>query len=199
MTDAPPPDRTDVGLAPGKGVDAPEAPVDESPADEGPVDESPADEPGVEDLEDAALAVEDDLVKLVEERDEYLALARRVQADFENFRKRMLRQGADERERGAGLLVEKLLPALDAFDAALALDEAKDHLRPIYDVLMDVLEKETLTLVYPVGEPFDPTVHEAVVHEPGEGGEEPTVVEVLRSGYLWKGKVLRAALVRVRG
>ena len=152
-------------------------------------------------LEEAASAVEDDLARFVSERDEYLALAKRVQADFENFRKRMLKQGADERDRGSTTIVEKLLPVLDACNGALAHDDAKPHVRPLYDLLMDVFEKEGLELVYPVGEPFDPTRHEAVMHEADDDpeGGPPTVSEVLRSGYLWKGKVLRPAMVKVKG
>jgi molecular chaperone GrpE len=124
-----------------------------------------------------------------------------VQADFENFRKQTIKRNTDLVERAAEGLVDKLLPALDAFDAALAHDDAKPHVRPIYDALMDILEKEGLTVVYPAGELFDPQLHEAVLHEPA-GDEElegPTVTEVLRAGYEWKGRVLRPALVRVKG
>jgi molecular chaperone GrpE len=149
------------------------------------------------DVEEAASAVEADLAALESQRDEYLALARRVQADFENFRKRSMKQGAEERERGAATLVERLLPVLDACDAALT--HGHDDVKPIYDVLMDVLEKEGLSLVYPVGEPFDPNLHDAVMHEPAEDGGPPVVSEVLRSGYTWKGRMLRAAMVKVRG
>ncbi len=161
--------------------------------------EEDAADPDGADLEEAASVVEDDLVRLVSERDEYLALAKRVQADFENFRKRMLKQGADERDRGATTLVEKLLPILDACDGALTHDDAKPHVRPIYDLLMDVFEREGLEVVYPLGEPFDPKLHEAVMHEAGDDGGQATVSEVLRSGYLWKGKVLRPAMVKVKG
>jgi molecular chaperone GrpE len=148
-------------------------------------------------VDEAASAVQADLDALIAQRDEYLGLARRVQADFENFRKRSMKQGADERERGASEIVERLLPVLDACDGALT--HGHDDVKPIYDVLMDVLEKEGLQLLYPAGESFDPNVHEAVLHEPGEPGETPIVTEVLRSGYIWKGRVLRAAMVKVKG
>jgi molecular chaperone GrpE len=151
----------------------------------------------IDEIEEAAEAVETDLAALAAQRDEYLGLARRVQADFENFRKRTMKQGAEERERGSAAIVERLLPVLDACDGALT--HGHDDVKPVYEVLMDVLEKEGLALVYPVGEEFDPTLHEAVMHEPADGAEPPTVVEVLRSGYTWKGRVLRAAMVKVRG
>jgi molecular chaperone GrpE len=188
-------ERDVVSEAPAETIDAP------GRAPEGTID-APGDAVDADaDVEAAAAAVEADLEAIVSERDEYLALARRVQADFENFRKRMLRQGADERERGAALIAEKLLPVLDACDGALAHDESKPHVRPIYDALMDVLEKEGLTVVYPAGEPFDPTVHEAVIHEPAGAEDEsgPVVSEVLRTGYRWNDRVLRPAMVKVRG
>ena len=68
---------------------------------------------------------------------------------------------------------------------------------PIAKALVEVLEKQGLVKLAPEGEAFDPNHHEAVAHEPGEG--EPVVTEVLRPGYVWKGRVLRPAMVRVRG
>jgi molecular chaperone GrpE len=159
--------------------------------------DEPAAPAGELDVDEAASAMEADLEALVVQRDEYLSLARRVQADFENFRKRTMRQGADERERGAANLIEKLLPVLDACDGALT--HGHDDVKPVYDLLMDVLEKEGLELLFPVGEPFDPNLHDAVMHEPAEEGETATITEVLRSGYTWRGRVLRPAMVKVKG
>lgn len=148
-------------------------------------------------LEEAAEALESDLDVLAAQRDEYLALAQRLQAEFENYKKQAMRRNTDVVEGAGSRLAEKLLPVLDACDAALT--HGLDDVKPVYDALMDVLEKEGLTLLYPSGEPFDPTVHEAVMHEPGEDGAAPVVAEVLRSGYQWKGRVLRAAMVKVKG
>jgi molecular chaperone GrpE len=189
--------------SPPSGTDADDEPDAGAAGHDGPTDADDLDidfDPDVE-LAEAADAVEADLAAIVAERDDYLAALRRVQADFENFRKQTIKRNTDLVERAAEGLVEKVLPALDAFDAALSHDDAKPHVRPIYDVLMDILEKEGLTVLYPAGELFDPQLHEAVLHEPAgdEQLEGPTVTEVLRAGYQWKGRVLRPALVRVKG
>ena len=158
---------------------------------------------GDDELEQAAAAVEADLdlAQVVAQRDDYLDALRRVQADFENFKKQNIRRNTEIVERAAEGIVHKLLPVLDAFDGALA--HGSDDVKPIYDVLMDILEKEGLTLVYPVGETFDPVRMEAVAHEaagPDDDTRGETVVtEVLRSGYSWKGRVLRPAMVKVKG
>jgi molecular chaperone GrpE len=129
------------------------------------------------------------------ERDEYLELSRRVQADFENYKKRIIRQQTEHLERAAAALIEKLLPVLDSMELALAHDSA--DLEPIHRSLMGVLEAEGLERIDPLGKPFDPNEHEAVAHEAGEEG--PVVAEVLRPGYRFKGRVLRPAMVKVRG
>ena len=140
----------------------------------------------------AALKV---LVKRYEtERNEYLQQMQRVKADFENYRKRMLRQQTEHLERAAEALVEKLLPVLDNFDAAVAHSTGFEQ---VHASLMSTLAKEGLERIHPEGKPFDPAEADAVAHEDGDGG--PMVAEVLRSGYRWKGRVVRPAMVRVRG
>jgi len=143
-------------------------------------------------LEDAI----SDLEKVTAERDEYLDLARRVQAEFENFRKRTEAQRVELAARAAEHLVAELLPVLDACDAAVA--HGAEDVAPVSSALFGALEKQGLEKVDKVDVPFDPNVHEAVLSEPGSGGGEPEVVEVMRAGYLWKGRVLRAAMVKVR-
>jgi molecular chaperone GrpE len=140
------------------------------------------------------------------ERDEYLDALRRLQADFENFRKRTQRQQAEQVERAAENLIAGLLPALDAFDLArahLGDQEANSPegraLLQASALLADTLSKEGLERVEDTGSPFDPTTHEAVEHAEGSDAEGPVVDEVLRVGYRWKGRVLRPAMVRVRG
>ena len=128
------------------------------------------------------------------QRDEYLATAQRTQADFENFRKLAQRRLDDEVQRSLGGFVDRLLPVLDACDGALAHGSAEAE--PIMTALLTALEKEGLVRIDPVGEPFDPAVADAVVHEPGGGGEH-VVSEVLRPGYVWQGRVLRPAMVKV--
>jgi len=132
------------------------------------------------------------------EREEYLDALRRLQADFENYKKRVAKQQADFAARAAEALVEKLLPALDVADLAIA-HGGGEEVKQIWTALLEPLEREGLERIDPAGGPFDPTRHDAVAHEPGEGDEGPQVAEVLRAGYAWKGRVLRAAMVKVRG
>jgi molecular chaperone GrpE len=163
-------------------------------------------------------SVVDDLDDLLftarRERDEYLDLSRRVQADFENYKKRMIRQQTDHLERAAEDLVTKVLPVLDAFDLARAHlgagDELSDEGKALVagsTLLADTLTREGLERIGVAGEPFDPTTHEAVDHAPAPASAEgdaaasagPVVDDVLRAGYRWKGRVIRPAMVRVRG
>jgi molecular chaperone GrpE len=135
-----------------------------------------------------------DLERLASERDDLLATLQRTQADFENHRKQAQRRLQDEVDRRVGALVERLLPVLDACDSALAHDATE--VEPVAGALLLALEKEGLSRIDPSGRPFDPAVAEAVVHEPGGGGEH-VVSEVLRTGYTWQGRVLRPAMVKV--
>jgi molecular chaperone GrpE len=151
-----------------------------------------------------AEAVNEDLVR---ERDEMRALAQRVQADFENYRKRMLREQTVLAERASESIVEQLLPVLDNFELALlSLDDADEKVRKgvelVYADFLAVLERAGLQRIPTDGEPFDPEVHEAVAHEAGgqgSGSDHPTVVETMREGYRLKGRVLRPAMVKVAG
>ena len=145
----------------------------------------------VQEAEQAVLA---DLARMAAERDDYLDQLRRTKADFENYRKRILRQQTEHLERAAEALAEKLLPVLDTFDAALVHGEGFEQ---VHAALVSTLEKEGLERIAPEGKPFDPNESDAVAHEEGDGG--PVVTEVLRPGYRWKGRVLRPAMVRVRG
>ena len=154
--------------------------------------------------------VEAELDTVKRERDEYLDMVRRVQADFENYKKRMVRQQTDLLERAAEQLVVRLLPVLDAFDLARAHLEAEGSpegkaLLQAAGLLSDTLAKEGLERMQDDGVVFDPTTHDAVEHQPAEAGEEsdsagqPLVTEVLRPGYRYKGRVVRPAMVKVRG
>jgi molecular chaperone GrpE len=149
----------------------------------------------------AAADVEEDLGELArvsQQRDEYLDALRRLQADFENYKKRMIRQQTEHLERAAAGLVEKLLPVFDTVDLAVA-HGGGEEVKQIWTALFDALEREGLERIDPAGGPFDPTLHDAVAHEPGDGGSEPEVSEVMRAGYRWKGRVLRPAMVKVKG
>ena len=149
------------------------------------------------DVEQAEAAVEQDLdvARLARERDDYLDALKRLQADFENYKKRVLKQQTEHLERAAEGLVEKLLPVLDTFD--LAMKHGGDGLDQVQGQLMAALEKEGLERIEPLGKPFDPNDSEAVAHEEGDDG--PVVSEVMRTGYRFKGKLLRPAMVKVKG
>jgi molecular chaperone GrpE len=147
----------------------------------------------------------DPVVTLEKERDEYLLALQRTQADFENYRKRIQRMQDEQSARAASALVTKLLPVLDILDLAQAhqnessaeSDDAK-ALSAARSMLLDVLGKEGLERLDDATVPFDPAVHDAVARTDGEGGEV-VIDQILRSGYRWRGQVLRPAMVSVRG
>jgi molecular chaperone GrpE len=173
---------------------------------------------------DDVFADDDPLALALNQRDEYLDSLRRLQAEFENYKKRVVKQQADQVARAAVSLVEKVLPVLDTLDLAtqhLGDAESADGraLLAVTSQLHDVLAKEGLERIDPLGEQFDPTAHEAVGHLPAEdaptgahpgdpegaadGGlrasSEPVVGQVMRPGYRWHGAVVRPAMVMVRG
>ena len=146
----------------------------------------------------------DPLVEACRQRDEYLDALRRLQADFENYRKRVQRQQEESVSRAGDRLVLSILPALDAFDLAAAHLVGDDQVSPggfiqAVALLRDTLAKEGLEQVGSVGDPFDPTAHEAVEHVDDGGEAGPTIDTVLRAGYRFGGRVIRPAMVKVRG
>ncbi len=136
-----------------------------------------------------------DVAAVIAERDQYKDTAMRVQADFENYRKRSAVQAAGDLDRATGRLAEAFLPVLDAAEAAYL--QHPDEIGPLLNVLLVELKKQGLEALDLESQPFDPEVADAVAHEPGDGGEV-VVAEVLRSGYRWKGRTLRPAMVRTR-
>lgn len=195
---------TDAGTS--EGVEDPLGPPAGDPFDgtdstDEPVAEPSGEAPAPGRIEVGSATVEelvDLLEKSVAERDEYLDALRRNQADFENYRKRAAKQVADDSARAVESLVDKLLPVLDACDAAV--HHGATEVGPVYATLLSALEKEGLARISPHGEAFDPNQHEAVMHEPAQEGDDGTVVsDVMRAGYAWKGRVLRPAMVKVRG
>ena len=147
------------------------------------------------DVLEAEGAVEHDVQALLVERDSFKDIALRLQADFDNYRKRVATQQADEVQRATGKFADALLPVLDACEAAFVQHPAE--VEPIFNLILGQLKKLGLETMNLHEQPFDPNLAEAVMHEAGDG--EPVVSEVLRSGYLWNGRVLRAAMVKVRG
>ena len=146
---------------------------------------------GVADQEESLPSIEE----LLAQRDGYLSDLQRVTAEFANYRRKAAERQKETVAVAAAGIVEKMLPVLDACEAAVA--QGAEDVVPIRDALFGALEKEGLSRLDDPGAPFDPTCHEAVVHEPGEG--EAVIAEVLRAGYRWNSRVLRPAMVKVRG
>ena len=148
--------------------------------------------------------VERDLAELLSdverERDEYLELAQRTKADFENYRKRVAREAQQAEVRGLGSLASRLVPVLDNLERALEHSDAgsaaslAEGVRLVYEELAGVLRGAGIEAYSPTGEAFDPDWHEAVMTRPGEEGQ---VLEVLEKGYRLDGTVLRPARVIV--
>ena len=136
-----------------------------------------------------------DVPALLAERDEFKSIAQRVQAEFENFRKQANIRAQADADRATGRLAEAFLPVLDAAEAAFL--RHPDEVGPLLNQMLTELKKQGLESLDLDGQLFDPEVAEAVAHEPVDGGE-PLVAEVLRSGYQWKGKTLRAAMVNTK-
>jgi len=160
---------------------------------------------GVSPPEDSeASALEQDIGELQEkarERDEYLALAQRAQADFENYRKRVSKDVATAEAKGVAKLARELLPALDNLGIALRSGETGEEfvkgIELVYAELTAALERLGVEAYSPEGERFDPNLHEAMAKQPVDGAEPGTVVEVYQRGYRLNGTVLRPARVVV--
>ena len=192
-----------------QGAPKPSVPVGEPEAPVGPTSTSE------EEAEDHELLLEADLEQLTakaEKADEYLELAQRTRADFENYRKRAAREAAAAQERGITKLAKELLPAVDNLDRAVqaaatvgADGGAGDNgtatlvsgIKLVHEDVIAALARAGIEGFSPVGEPFDPQVHEAVAQVPIEGAESGTVVEVYQRGYRLGEFVIRPARVVV--
>jgi len=145
----------------------------------------------------------DELVAVAAQRDEYLALAQRTQADFENYRKRVARESALAQERGVAKLAVELLPAIDNLDRALQSaaqdDPLLDGVRLVRQELSAALARVGVEAFSPLGESFDPAMHEAMAttQQGADGAASGTVVEVYQSGYRLGENILRPARVVV--
>ena len=133
--------------------------------------------------------------------EEYLNLAQRVQADFDNFRRRNQSVRADAFEDGARELVKTLLPVVDNLERALAAESTDDTLKAgvamVHKQLMDVLQKRGVEVIDRPGEVFDPNLETAVLQGTEDDGEKGTVCQVLQKGYRMGGVILRSAMVKV--
>jgi molecular chaperone GrpE len=136
--------------------------------------------------------------------DDYIDRIKRLQADYDNYRKRTIKEHLEHIKRANKDLVSKLLPIIDNFELALdagkKLEKNDDFYRGIkmiHDKLIEMLEKENVTVIEPVGEEFDPKVCEAAVTEAVKDVDEGKVLEVLRKGYMIDDFVIRPAVVKV--
>jgi molecular chaperone GrpE len=152
------------------------------------------------------------LAAKAEKAEEYLALAQRTQADFENYRKRATREAKAAQERGAVKLALALLPAIDNLDRALAhaddvVADSADNgaaslvagLKHVHADVIAALGNVGIERYSPEGEPFDPQYHEAVAQQPIEGAQPGVVIEVFQRGYRMGDNVVRPARVVVAG
>jgi molecular chaperone GrpE len=154
-------------------------------------------------------AIEEDLEEITaraKKADEYLALAQRTKADFENYRKRAARETAAAQERGVAKLAKELLPAVDNLDRAL---EAAQHdgdngastlvsgIKLVHADVLAALSRAGIERFEPTGEQFDPQRHEAIAQQPVEGAQSGTIVEVYQRGYRLGDFVIRPARVVV--
>jgi len=176
-------------------------------------DEQPM--PGVAPVEssgsDAALAaapapeagLAEQVQKLVAEKQDLTNTLVRLQADFENYRKRIEKERDQAKHRGVEHLIEQFLPVLDGFDRALAAhdDPAYEEYRKGFELirkqLWDVLAKQGVHRIESVGKEFDPNVHHAIEHVPTTDYPDGAVIDELQPGYTFHHRVLRPAMVRV--
>jgi molecular chaperone GrpE len=185
-------------FSPEVGADAPTTPTPEGGAQEP--------EAAVVDGQSAEVDVVA-LADKAQKADEYLELAQRTRAEFENYRKRAVKEAASAQERGAAKLALELLPAIDNLDRALThAGEAPNGdasfvsgIKHVHSDVLAALKRVGIEPYSPEGELFDPQVHEAVAQQPFEGFAPGTVVEVYQRGYRLGDTILRPARVVVAG
>ncbi len=145
----------------------------------------------------------EELARLVAEKEELTMTLVRRQADFDNYRKRIERERKEESRRGAGRLLQDMLPVLDGLERALrahdnpVFDEYRKGVELIYRQLWDTLARHGLERIAAEGKPFDPHYHEAIDRVETREHPDGAIIEVVQEGYLLDGRVLRPSLVRV--
>jgi molecular chaperone GrpE len=137
-------------------------------------------------------------------RDEYLSVAQRTKADFENYQKRAARDLAVERRYALTPLAADILPALDNLDRAMDAAKQAGETGPLVQGVamvqtqfLDILRRHGITRIDALGQPFDPNLHQAVMQQPTRDHPPSTVVQVLQHGYVIHDRVLRPASVAV--
>ena len=148
-------------------------------------------------------ATSDEILKLQAERQEMMNTLVRRQADFENFKKRVEKEKQQDRSRGVEIMIEQMLPVLDAFDRALAGPVSAENadyrkgFEMIRTQMWNGLAKQGLERIDTAGKEFDPNLHHAIESVPNTPHDEGTVVGEMQPGYRFQGRVLRPAMVRV--
>ena len=145
----------------------------------------------------------DELTKVTQERDEYLDLAKRAQADFENYKKRAAKDMTAAGARARIGVIREILPVIDNLERALGVapegdgDAFVEGVRLVYRELEGALARAGVEAIEPKGDPFDPNVHEALSMQPQDGAESGTVLDVIEKGYRTSDTVIRPARVVV--
>ncbi|HHT15346.1 MAG TPA: nucleotide exchange factor GrpE [Clostridiales bacterium] len=179
---------------------APETEVKDLPVEETTQEAAP-EEIVPEEAKSPEEELKEQLAKAEEQRDEYLDLAQRVQAEFENFRRRNANVRKESFEDGTRAFIKTILPVCDNLERALEADgdaqSLKEGVRMVYRQLEETLEKQGVEKIDRVGDKFDPQLEDAVVQGNPEEGEPGTVCEVYLKGYKMGDHVLRHAMVKV--
>ena len=178
-----------------------QAPPEETPVEQilgdGAQEAQPAEAPEAAELD----ALREALQGAQKQSEEYLNLAQRVQADFENFRRRNNAARAEAYEDGARAFIKTILPVMDNLERALAAESAdaalKEGVQMVYRQLLDALEKRGVAVIDRPGEKFDPSLENAVMQGTPDEGEPGCVCAVLQKGYKMGDFVLRHAMVKV--
>lgn len=146
-------------------------------------------------------SVESLLAAVEQKRDEYLDMAQRVQAEFDNYRRRTNAARSEAFEDGVRETIALMLPVIDNLERALAAEKEKTPLRDgvelVHRQMLEQFEKRGVTVIDRLGEPFDPELEEAVMQADASEGEPGTVCTVLQKGYKTQNRVIRHAMVRV--
>jgi molecular chaperone GrpE len=192
----------------------PEQPEQQAPPDDAapeqqssPPDETPPDA-GDEDVGDEDVGGDDadsrgvELDEVIRERDAHYDRLLRVTAEYDNYRRRTERERRELTEQATGDLLGDLLPVVDDLERALDADAAdgdayRRGVEIIHKQLLDVMARRGVAPIEAVGTDFDPTLHQAVMHEPSDGHRDGEVVEELRRGYTLRQRLLRPSMVKV--
>lgn len=162
------------------------------------------------DLSEEAQAVAEDATretmevsKLATDLEDLRQTLLRRQADFDNYRKRVEKERGEDQKRATGRVIEQLIPVLDGFEQALAAHKEAEYesyrkgFELIYKQLLDNLAKLGAERIDPLGKPFDPHLHQALDRLESTQHQDGTILEVFQPGYVFHGRVLRPAMVRV--